>query len=108
MGLTTILNNRILYHLGLEPDGNTNFKKCYEGFVNKEQSCYNQIVNYYQEQNGEILYLHNNFYIKIHTDNGIMFTLSINDRSLCFLGELDLNAIFKSETREYNIDYIFG
>jgi hypothetical protein len=37
-----------------------------------------------------------------------MFTLSINDRALCFLGELDLNAIFKTEIRDYNIDYIFG
>ena len=113
MGLTKVLNNRILYHLHLEPDGNTNFKQCYEGFISKNQACYGEIVRYHKEQTGNdrldaVVRLATPLYIRIHTDNGIMFTLSINDRNLCFLGELDLNAIFKTEIREYNIDYIFG
>lgn len=113
MGLTKVLNNRILYHLHLEPDGNTNFKNCYEGFISKSQPCYEEIVRYHKEQTGNdrldaVVRLSTPLYIKIHTDNNIMFTLSLNDRDLCFLGELDLNAIFRTEIREYNIDYIFG
>lgn len=113
MGLTKTLNNRILHHLHLEPNGNTNFKVCYEGFICKNQSCYHEIIRYHKEQTGTerldlVTRLTTPLYIKIHSDNNITFTLSLNDRELCFLGELDLNAIFKTEIREYNLDYIFG
>lgn len=113
MGLTKTLNNRILYHLGLEPDGNTNFKHCYEGFITKNQACYDEIIRYHKEQTGNdrldaAVKLATPLHIRIHTDNNIMFTICLNDRELCFLGELDLNAIFRTEIREYNIDYIFG
>ncbi len=113
MGLTKILNNRILNHLHLEPNGNTNFKVCYEGFISKNQTCYSEIIRYHKEQTNSdrldtIVRLTTPLFIKIHSDNNITFSLSLNDKEICFLDELDLNGIFKTEIREYNIDYIFG
>jgi hypothetical protein len=113
MSLTKSLNNRVLNHIGLSPDGNTNYKVCYDGFIHKSMACYDKIIEYHVAQTGNdsldlVLRLSTPLYIKIHSDNNITYTLSLNDRSLCILGEVDLNSLFKSEIREFNIDYIFG
>jgi hypothetical protein len=111
-GLTNALDYTILAHLGLEPNGNTLYKVCYEGFICRSQPCYEKIVDYYKLQSGDdrldaVVRLSTPLFIKIHSDNFITYSLSLNDRDLCFLGELDLNALFKTEIREYKLESLF-
>jgi hypothetical protein len=111
-GLTKALDYTILKHLGLEPNGNTLYKVCYDGFISKCQPCYENIVNYHKLQSGNdrldaVVRLATPLFIKIHSDNCITYTLSLNDRDLCVLGELDLNALFKTEIREYKLESLF-
>jgi hypothetical protein len=112
IGLTKALDYTILKHLGLEPNGNTLYKVCYEGFISKCQPCYDKIVEYHKLQSGSdkldaVFRLSTPLFIKIHSDNCITYSLSLNDRDLCFLGELDLNALFKTEIREYKLESLF-
>jgi len=112
IGLTKALDYTILKHLGLEPNGNTLYKVCYDGFISKSQPCYENIVNYHKLQSGNdrldaVVRLATPLFIKIHSDNCITYTLSLNDRDLCVLGELDLNALFKTEIREYKLESLF-
>jgi hypothetical protein len=51
-GLTNALDHTILKHLGLEPNGNTLFKVCYDGFISKNKPCYDNIINYHRLQSG--------------------------------------------------------
>lgn len=107
-GLTKALDYTILKHLGLEPNGNTLYKVCYEGFISKSQPCYEKIVDYHKLQSSsDTVILATSLFIKIHSDNCITYTLSLNDKDLCFLGELDLNSLFKTEIREYKLESLF-
>lgn len=116
MSLTKILNNRILTSIGFSVNAN-NYHACYyDGFINKEMDCYSKIEEYHilQFGNDEILTKileHSPFaplYTKIYSDNNVLFTVSVNNKILCTLGELDLNLLFKEEIRDFNLNYLFS
>lgn len=111
MGLTKALDNKLLYELDFELNGNTHHKVCYEKFITKNDPCYQVIIRYYKLQSGSSLppslKLNTPILLKIGTDNKITFTLTLNHSLMIFVAETDLNSIFKEEVRELKISSIF-
>lgn len=119
MSLTKVLNNRILNSIGLNVDGNTYYDVFYYGFITQNMACYDNIVKYHLMQHGNSIILDNilnstiktspsPFYLKVFSENRITFNISLNNVNLCILDELDLNSLFRSEIREYNLEYLFN
>lgn len=116
MSLTRVLNNRVLMSIGFSVNANNYYACYYDGFINKEMVCYEKISEYHLLQYGKDEKLskileHSPFaplYIKIYSENNILYTISVNNKVLCTLGELDLNLVFKEEIRDFNLNYLFS
>jgi len=111
MGLTKALDNKLLFELEFELNGNTHHKVCYEKFITKNDECYQKIIRYYKIQSGSSLppslKLNTPILLKIGTDNNITFTLTLNHSLMIFVADTDLNFIFKEEIREHKLSSIF-
>jgi hypothetical protein len=112
MGLTKALDNKLLFELEFELNGNTHHKVCYEKFITKNDDCYQKIIRYYKMQTGlslpPSLKLNTPILLKIGTDNNIIFTLTLNNSLMIFVADTDLNSIFKEEIREHKLSSIFN
>jgi len=111
--LTNLLDSKIMDYIGLSPFNHMKYKIYYEGFITKSMFCYDNIIEYYIHQNEHvetdyILSLNTPMYTEIYSTNGITYMITLSNKDVCFLSDIDLNAIFKHEAREYKLNNILN
>lgn len=105
LNLTTNIRQKFLNSLGIYAE-HSRHNICYEGYISKESSAYNRIIEYYVIQKSiielpNILKLKTPSIIRIITDNYITYTFFINGVKVAFMECKDVDYIFKVENREF-------